>query len=209
MLAAVIVIWAVYMDKRALEKAKSRLRIARSAVEDLSKLNDYDAFQDHWYVFLSASKNIYTVLEQGVKGSTKSQQWFELKKQERRNDPLLQYIYQARNDNEHGLQPVTEYVPGSLAIGVSKPGYSNSMRINGSIGSGGTLNVSSLDNKPVLIEQTLPHAKLMRVHDGNGKAYAAPEEHMGRKLSSNLPLPVAELTANYLEQLVAEAERLG
>ena len=195
------------MDPVALKKARSRLRVARKAVEDLATCKDYDNFTDVWYIFLTASKNVYTVLEQGAKGSPQSRQWFGTKKQERRGDALLQYIYQARNDDEHGLLPVAKSVSGSLQIGVSKPGYSTSTVINSTPNGG--FHVASIDGRPVLVEQTFPHIRLMQVRDRGGKLYDPPEKHMGSKIPSNMPLPVAELTTAYLEAMIGEAEALA
>ena len=127
------------MDPAAIAKANSRLRTAKKAIEDLTGCNDYDTFSEYLYTFLVAAKGIYTILEQGAKSRAQARQWFGAKSKERRSDPLLQYLYQARDDDEHGLSRVVEHVPGALGIGVSKPGFSNAIRLDGSIGPGGTL----------------------------------------------------------------------
>jgi hypothetical protein len=197
------------MDPAAIAKANSRLRTAKKAIEDLTGCNDYDTFSDTWYTFLVAAKGIYTILEQGAKSSAQARQWFGAKSKERRSDPLLQYLYQARDDDEHGLSRVVEHVPGALGIGVSKPGFSNAIRLDGSIGPGGTLQITSLDGLPVLVEQTLPHVRLIRVHGRDKKPYDPPEQHLGAKLASNLPVPVAKLALSYFEGIFAEAAALA
>lgn len=196
------------MDPKAIIKAQSRLRIAQKAIEELARCKDFDEFTDAWHTFLTASKGIYTTLEQGAKVSAKSRQWFGAKKKIRRNDQLLQYIFQARDDDLHGLSPVAEHVPGSLAIGVNKPGFSSSMTIDGTFGPGGSLKVTSLDDKPVLIEQIFAHVRLNRVHDRGKRPYDPPVKHLGVKLPSNMPLPVATLSISYFRTLISEAEKL-
>lgn len=195
------------MNPKATAKAKSRLRVARRAIEDLRQCQDFDTFNDIWYTFLAAFKNVYTVLEQGTKNSAQGRQWFGGRKHERRQDPLLQYLYQARNDNEHGINNVAEYVPGEVRGGVRKPGFSNSMRF--SVIDGQITQLESLDGLPVLVERTLPHVKLVRVHDRAGRPYDPPDQHRGQNLTDRSPLHVATLAVDYLGDFVAEAERLA
>jgi cytochrome P450 len=164
------------MNPLAVTKARSRLRAAKRAVETLSACEDYDTFADTWYTFLVAAKSIYTVLEQGAKTSAQSRQWFGAKSTERRKDPLLQYLYQARDDDEHGVKPVVEHVSEVLALGIHKPGYSTSFRIDGTIGQGGTIQATSLDGKPVLVWYAAAHTRLIRVHGRDRKPYDPPHE---------------------------------
>lgn len=195
------------MNPLAVTKARSRVRVAKGAVDSLATCKDYDTFTDLWFTFLTAAKSVYTSLEQGAKTSAQSRQWFGAKSTERRNDPLIQYIYQARNDDEHGLLAGAERVDGRLAIGVAKPGFSNSMVFNST--SDGAINVASLDGKPVLIEHTLPHIRLIRVHDRGGNPYDPPENHKGSILTDKSPLAIAGLMVAYLESLVSEAAVLA
>lgn len=195
------------MDAKAITKAKSRLRVAGKALAELSLCKEYQEFSDTWYTFLGAAKNVYTVLEQGAKASAQSRQWFGGVKQFRKDDELLQYLFEARNDDEHGLECSTEHVPGSLAIGVSKPGGSNTMVFNGTFGPGGSMNVTSLDGKSVLIEKTLPHARLIAVNARGGRTYNPPTSHKGQPVSDRSPSNVAALGLAYLTELVTDAER--
>ncbi len=94
------------MNSLAVEKAWSRLSGARSAVESLENCNIFSRYRELWYSFLCSTKSIYTVLEQGAKVSPHSMQWFEGVRTARREDQLLEYLYQARNDDEHGLSAV-------------------------------------------------------------------------------------------------------
>ena len=167
-----------------------------------------EQFHEAWYGFLTAAKSVYTALETGSKVSPQSKQWYGGKARERRDDELLQYVYQARNDDEHGLGAIVEQVPGSLSIGVAKPGYSNAIQLDGFLGPGGTLKVTSLDNLPVLTEITPSHVALVAV-DARGVIYQPPTKHLGNPLASKLPLPVAELMIVYLEGLITEASGLA
>ena len=197
------------MNTKAITKAKSRLRVAEKALVELTSCSDYQVFNDTWYTFLVAVKSVYTVLEQGAKISAQSQQWFGGVKRRRKNDQLLQYLFEARNDDEHGLENSTEHVPGSLAIGVQKPGFSNYMRFDGTTGPGGKMNVTSLDGKPVLVAQTMPHAKLISVSARGDRTYDPPTSHKGQPVLDGSPINVAGLGLAYLIELVVEAESLA
>lgn len=210
------------MYSKALVKAHGRLRVAQRAVDELPKCETYTEFSDAWYVFLHASKGIYTTLEQGAKATAQARQWFGAQDRFRREDELLRYITEARNDDEHGIEDVTEFVPEQNLLGVSAPGYSNIVRDqfgNTVIGAGvaafkitGTLppdqmpKLTSLDGKPVMNHRTPPHPRLVPVRDRSKRIYHPPTQHLGRPLENSLPITVARLMIVYLEHLLDEAE---
>lgn len=198
------------MDNRAISKARNRVRAAGRALERIAQAKNHEEFSDHWYAFLSAWKNVYTSLNKGTKGFPRSAQWFGAKQQQRKDDPLLQYLFQSRDDDEHGLEPVLTHVRGSLGIGVRENGFSSgvvtkSLVINGD---GISMDLESPDGKPILIRQRPPETRLVPVR-GRGKIlYYPPGEHLGRRLPDTKPLTVAGLGLAYVEALVIEAGAL-
>jgi hypothetical protein len=198
------------MDKRAIVKAASRLRVAQKATAELAGCKNHDAFTDVWYTFLTASKNVYTILEQGAKADPRSKQWYGGRAAERRGDELLQYIYEARNDDEHGLEEMSEAVGGSLSIGIPKPGFSNSFTINANptAGSRGII-VKSLDGLPVLVAQEPPHIRLRPVSARGNRTLTPPVSHLGKPLDDTSPLGVAKTTVGYLEAMIESAANLA
>lgn len=209
------------MNCNVLLKAQSRLRVLQSAVHDIENSKTYSEFCDAWYTFLVASKNIYTVLGNGAKATQESRQWFGAKNKERKQDPLLRYVIEARNDDEHGIEFSTEYAPPELALGVKKPGSSSHMvdefgnTFHNCLGTFWTFQgtmpakipeIRSLDGKPVYSEYRPATAKLRRVHDRSGNPYDPPKTHLGKNLPDGSPLTVAKLMGEYLAKLIAEAE---
>ena len=91
------------MQRKAVTKARDRLRAAESAFEQMraTKIGSPD-FEHAWYAFLVAQNSFYGALEQGAK-SGRSKGWFDSKKHERKTDPLLNYLHHARNADEHSL----------------------------------------------------------------------------------------------------------
>src|SRR6056297_529527 len=91
------------MKARALRKARDRLRAAESAFEQMRATEIGAPDFDHaWYAFLVSQNSFYSALEQGAKNGP-SKGWFDKKKNERKQDLLLNYLHQARNAEEHSL----------------------------------------------------------------------------------------------------------
>jgi hypothetical protein len=195
------------MKKAAVDKASERLGKARDCIERIKASHDFPSFSSAWTDFLLAANGIYTALELGATENARARQWFGRKKAERRTDPLLRYVHQARNADEHGLEPIAEHVGGSLAIGVSGPGFARGIRLDGSLETG--LRVQSLDGLPVRIQQTFPHPKLITVHDSRfGDSFDPPTSHLGNDLPNDSPFTVASFALAYLSSLVDEASKL-
>ncbi len=200
------------MKPEAIAKARSRLRNAKRAIEQIEQCETYEDFTDHWYTFLTSNKNIYTALNKGAQSFPQSRQWMGAKARERKQDPLLQYLFQARDDDEHGLSEVTKHEPGSLGIGVNKPGISRHMHIRSLQIQDGKVSadIRPLDGKPALIELKPSRPVLVRVHGGRGSVpYDPPGEHAGKPLPDQTPLTVATLAIHYMESLIDEAESLS
>jgi len=215
------------MDRKALDKARHRLRLASKAAADLQSCATFDEFSGQWYFFLVSAKSVYTVLEQGVKLSPQSMQWFGGKQKDRRGDPLLQYLYEARNADEHGLGSSVDLQPEKHEIAVAAPGYSNTVRLDGgpfsNVVVSGTqtavvfegeghptgFRVTPLDGKPVLVRRTPASAILVDVVARGNRRYPPPKSHLGEAVSDTSPIGVAKLAISYLEGLLAEASALA
>src|SRR2546430_16507568 len=105
------------MNKKAVEAARIEFNRARDNVEALSALTpatDFEKMQTRWAAFLSAADRIFNKLKEGSKASPQSTQWYGTKIHQRRNDPLLCYIWHARNADEHTLAIVTQNQPGRI-----------------------------------------------------------------------------------------------
>ena len=216
----VILIGNAHMDLKALQKANARLRTARKHAEAIPEYKLYSDLSDGWSVFLHAAKGIYTALEQGVKNSPQERQWFGAKNRERREDELLRYVTEARNDDEHGIEQVIEYVPGSASLGIASPGSSSflmdengntfvncgtAIRIDGITSQTRLPKLRSLDGKPVKSVIKQPTARLVEVTDRSGLKYPPPAKHLGQVIPDPTPKIVADLMVSYLEKMVAEA----
>jgi hypothetical protein len=196
-----------HMEPTAIVVAKSRLRIATRALDELHSCTNYDEFFDQWFVFLTAWKGIYTSLEQGAKTSAQGRQWFGAKKAERKTDHLLQYLFQARNDEEHGLGRSVAHAERVQLYDIPDPG--SEKRINVSFSPiTGAMQVTREDKGPLsLVQDFGPGPSLQVVTGRGGIQFAPPIDHLGERIDIT-PLSVAAIGLAYITALVAEAEKV-
>lgn len=193
------------MKPEAIKIARSRLRNASRALKDLENATDPEEFADYWTVFLTSWKAVYTILEQGSKVSPQSRQWFGSKKAERKADPLLQYLFEARNDEEHGLvQSVTHTDAHRHLMRATKEITSIRLvmapdgRVVGAIGP---------DGEPCaeIVQYVPPGPELRSVSARGGIVYHPPTKHLGADVDVSV-IGTATAALKYAHELVDEAE---
>jgi hypothetical protein len=105
------------MRRIAIERAREKFDLARNHAAELrSTSKDYRTVRDNWTGFLIASNRVFTLLEQGSKSSPESVRWFAKHRELRKSDPLLSYLHQARNADEHGLAHITQKMTSRLEL---------------------------------------------------------------------------------------------
>lgn len=192
----------------AVEKAGKRLQSAEEALKRIRTCSDFATFEAAWSDLLIALNSIHSILENGASTFPKSAGWYSKKKGERRADPLLQYLKQARNADEHGIEPVARLKPGGMTIGGAGQSFDlyslrtvpdglGGMQIEVVTGPGQTPHIGFFG----------PSAKLVPVTN-RGISYAPPKEYLGARLADQTPLTVAELGLEYHQTLLEEAATL-
>jgi hypothetical protein len=198
--------WFAPMKQIAIVQAKAKLEKARQAVAALANAKTLPEANSTWADFLHAAIGIYTKLEQGAKGSGPSNAWFGRKKHERKTDPLLRYIHQARNADEHGLEAITSVDLPTFSVGGG--GTYDTKVIEG--GPLPHLEITYRSGPPPQVTFTGPRLKLVRVKDDRyGDHCDPPTIHLGVAIADQSVLNVATLGLAYLEAtLLEEAIRL-
>jgi hypothetical protein len=194
------------MDPAAIEKAQQRLEKAAAYIKQIKAAKNYAEFQSAWTDFLIAMNTIYAALEQGSKAIPQSRQWFGTQKRERRKDPLLQYLHQARNADEHGIKPISALKPGKMELRAE-----GSVLIKRLAVTGGQVLLDAEPNPQgkLAVAVTPGAAVLVPVTDDRfGTSFDPPSEHLGKPLTDASPIAVAELGFAFHEALVAEATTL-
>ena len=191
-----------------LSQAEGRLKLAKRALEAISEAGqNSEAFQTHWLDFLIQWKGTYTKVQQAAKDTPQELQWFGAVNKERRNDPLLRWLFEARNDGEHGTDVSAKH--NGPGFSFTTHGRELLLRLNpdGSIYLGPDGKPVALDDGKAVEDISIDHAesRLLPVKEYDGKAIVPPPEfHLGEPMQP-IPRVAAELGLRWLQSLVATA----
>jgi len=195
-----------HIKKAAIAKCRDRLTRARAALYNCRNAPDYHSFCRAWTDFLMAGGAIINIIETGARSTPQGRQWYGGERTKARADPLLRYMYQARNGEEHGLEPVVHHRPTGLLVG--GPGESvvtSNLKFDSMGNPSGTF--YNPEGKPLSVKIAPARPVLAPVRDErHGDVFDPPKEHLGKPISDPHPLTVGTLYLDYLEGFVAEAE---
>lgn len=190
------------MKKEALKQARERLEKAQQALRTLKEARSLQEMRDQWHDLLLAASTVFSKLEQGAKGCGQSEAWFGKRRKERKDDPLLRYVQQARNSAEHSLQDLTSgtEISVSMRAGDIKAGQSFGLRRLPD----GTM-VPATTGDPTKMQIRGRQIRLVPVQN-RGVEYNPPNEHLGQPVS-NLADDVGSKLVLYLEAMLTEAAK--
>lgn len=190
------------MNRSGIEKARKRLGLAKQHLERVRNAATYEEFEAAWYQLLIAGNSVDLILEAAAKEDPKSRPWYGGKVNLRRKDPLLSYMHQARNSDEHGIKPVTLRADAGILAEI-KGGEEKSKilsqdgRVRGYRWKGGQFSLKVIG----------AHAQLDVIVDSRfGDEYPPPRSHLGKPLLRSLPYDIANVWVNYLEGLLDDCE---
>ena len=208
------------MQRVAVEKARLRLAKAEAASSALASAASLGDIESAWVDFLLAFGGIYSMLVKGAKGFAASEIWFSEKLHERRSDPFLQYLLQARNAEEHGIAPTIDSVETAHETWIRKDeqwqhlntifvSLADKKQFNGHSNEA-IVEVVDENKNPVESKVYIYHStKLLTVRDGrSGKLYVPPTEFLDLSSFDRNPKSYSRAAVPYLQNLVSEAEAL-
>ena len=105
------------MNRLALKAAGVALERALQAHLEMAKATSLEKLELSWSDFLTSSQRIYSKLSAGSKKNINSKLWMADKKQFQEKDPLLKYLLEARNTDEHYFTEVIQTNGVHLIIG--------------------------------------------------------------------------------------------
>jgi len=189
------------MDKRAVDAARTEYGRAVESAAAVATAIDFQVLEKNWTAFLVAAGRVFTKLEQGAKVAPKSKAWWGKQVHQRRTDPLLAYLWHARNADEHTLQQVTELHPGNATM--VDPTKEDVAALKYAM---------EKETRPwvplELVEWVPQHVMLLPVKD-RGVLYQPPSAHLGTQITSTSPARTAELALAFLDTMVEEADELS
>ncbi len=199
------------MKKIAIDKASDHLELARSAIARMVLDDGPRAYSQAWSDFLSQASRFYSKLEQGAKGCNQSQPWFGRMKAQRKDDPLLAYIHQARNSDEHSLDYVVAETGDALVGTVVGGAKEVHMAAEVMIDAAGKVHVRNAETKTpdALVSLKLENPRMDLVPVRNyGAKFEVPILHLNKPIVFNSPPTVAKLAVDYMAAMLAEAAAL-
>lgn len=202
-----------HMKKLAVERATAHLTKVNRAIVKMTSARSFATFEEAWADFLTEYGRFLSKLETGSKASPQSRQWYGGVKRTCKDDPLLQYLFQARNAAEHGLADVSGRAADQIVMQLEEPQKEIhfSMMI-GPNGRGGmqVFNPKVHDAKVKSERWTNPRAILIPVHDDRygGQTFNPPLIHFGRPIVDISPVGVAKMGAAYLSATLDQAAKL-
>jgi hypothetical protein len=188
------------MNTTGLTKAADRLRKMDLAVKRLEASKSSGAAAEAWEDFVLAAGSFYSILQQATKASSKEKAWFGSLKHIRKTDPLLQYIHQARNAEEHGCERIVR--AASRQVTMRNKGDTAWFRVEN-----GTWVVEDIQGTVAFSNDTIA---LIPIRDDRfGDVFEPPTSHLGKTLEDRSALNVARLAHAYLEVVLTEARAMA
>ena len=189
------------MNKAAVVAARECLNEANEALASMKGADSLDKLEKAWIYFLTMTNRVYTKLENGSKTTNKSRDWYGRKKGERRNDPLLSYIKNARDAEEHGIERITARRSHGVGFTATKPVHLTGRPIiieNTMAGS----SVTFPDGPPPdgLVVMFTPASVRLIEMTNYGDKYQPPGD--------TSPISVAQKVIAHFDALIAEADAL-
>jgi hypothetical protein len=189
------------MDRNAIIKASGKLERMREAYSIFSSSTNMRQASSAWIDFVMASGSFYSSLQQGAKVNSKSLYWFGSKKHDRKTDPLLKYLYAARNSEEHGLNHIVK----QSATQIELVGRGSAVQL---VSDGKGWQVEHVSGPPPIFKN--PILSLQRAYDDRSKIWCElPTSHFGNPITDLNPKAVAELALNYFKAVLDEALELA
>lgn len=185
---------AGYFDPIQIPKCIDRMDKAREALFRCRNARTISEFNSHWASFIVYTGSILHAIEAGADATPQGRQWYGGKRRIGRSDPLLTYMYQSRNEEEHGTSPTTDGVHFPMGFMDKETGEVD-------LTPGPTKNLVIGKGPNLFSLNTLVDKRF-------GTTFPPPIEHMGKPLHDNSPIAVADKYTAYLENLIDEAASL-
>jgi hypothetical protein len=178
------------------------LRRCNELLQQLASAKSPAEFDDTWQRFLGHLERVWNKCQNHFGRSPKWNGWKGRFEKQRRTDPLLSYLTNARGAHEHTVSDITNKKPGSIGIGAGPSGSVHIRHLQ--IGLGGQLRG---DWDGDLAVTFIPGRVDPAAVTNRGKAYEVPTSHMGAPLPDTTALTLGKHGLVYYEGLVTEAER--
>lgn len=177
---------------------ESRIRIAETALSAMQSATNFATLADQWFIYLFSWKGVFTAFDEAVV-SQPAKDWLADLRKEYRRDPLLHFLYEARNAEEHGLAMSAQHAQFTGLYAVI-PGQRIEM---------GAIGPIDADTKlPLKLEMWQgPGAVLNAVKDRKGREVGCPLAFRGVSFPDFGPIPPARAGLDWISKAVEDANQ--
>jgi hypothetical protein len=182
-----------------LHHSKLELRAAKKALDEMRAATSLEEYAISWRSFLDRIEKVWKKAERECQPfRNRFEPWQGTFAALRKKDELLRYLFQARNADQHTIQPTTVEMVGLLQLEIPPLGTvelqldeeKQTLKIIGECRFG----IAPCQGYVLLPIQN------------QGTTFPPPTEHLGEKLLQNDPFFVAEKGLAFYEDFVVQAE---
>jgi hypothetical protein len=185
-----------------MQKARAAFTNAQKDLIDLKVSNDFPSIERHWSAFLDNVNRVFTRLEQAANVTQKGKNWWGSQVREWKNDPLLQYVRQAKDATHHSIQGVAKLNPGR-ATPITNPLPGELAQVH---------EAARKIGKPYAVlggfEVVFPHVEVLDV-ENRGVTFPRPTSHLGIPVTDTTPAGIGDLVLMHLEKMIRQVELFG
>lgn len=186
----------------AAHHSRIELSKAAAALQAMEASEDLEAFERHWQDFLHRLERVWIKCMAQYKSSSRWQGWSGKIVGLRRNDPLLSYLKNARDADQHTLSAITVRSPSELTLTAGGPqGRALIKRLT--IDRDGKLLMEGDGVLNVLFRPE--HTRLLPVVN-RGRTYPVPSSHLVRPINPEDVLAVAHAGWAFYASVLDQAE---
>lgn len=187
---------------------KRDLEIAAECLDRMKKLRNFQEFYRQWQDFLFRIERAWESAQRDLQRMPGFQQWFGFYAEQKRKDPLLVYLAQARNAETHSASQTVDRPLRVLFR--EKYGYPFALKsIKSKLGADGVLSIdlqTSAEDSLLSYEASIvPTTPALQRFKNQANWYNPPRTHLGRTLKSTHPVDVAMLGLAFYRAFIAEA----
>ena len=176
----------------------NELTLAEQSISKMKSASNLDDYEMHWKSFLHYLDRAWNKLEVSIKSIGASHKIRNSVRQSRKKDALIQYLFQARNTDEHTIEEIVLPIGGYTTI----TGKVGGAILRGSIeGSGKVNSLVTVGNIAIKFH---PDKLLVTAVKNKGDVYQPPREHLGIAISTLIPHELAEMGLVFYKTKIGE-----
>jgi hypothetical protein len=211
--------------KHGLQEVKRHLKRAEEARNDLTEAKVGRDLRESWEAFLQEFSRglgkLITLSKQNIETRPFGHRLYNASQ---RDDEGLIFLREARNQDEHGLEPSAQYEEGvtnifnAFGLGPTCKNVKFENNVVNGINTGifevdtdAQGRISRLETKdPIVASYTPAHIKLAPIEsDDKGKTFCVPKQLNGEKLETASPALLSQMALKFLSLSIDDYEQLS